>query len=173
MTPRIFRTIEFPKFLLFGAAAALTTLATSWVIYGSGFSPVAPYWCATGLGASLGLIVNFLLNYLWNFRFHGRSSSQQFATFLLVSGFGVLLTALVSEVNFRILNFLFTDQQIRLGDVIIRNQFAANLTAVALVALYSYPAHRFISFNVGLGARLLQLRSLIASPGALSSGTRA
>src|SRR5215216_730091 len=38
--------------------------------------------------------------------------------------------------------------------------FAGHFLAVGLVAFYSYPAHRFLSFNIGIRARLLQARRL-------------
>jgi hypothetical protein len=37
------------------------------------------------------------------------------------------------------------------------------------VALYSFPAHKFVSFNVGLAARLLQLRGLLSSDGPINA----
>lgn len=155
----IYRTPEFSRFLFFGAIAALTTLGTSWLLYGARLLPDLPYWCATGVGATAGLIVNFVLNYLFNFRYHQRSIAQQFVTFFLVAWFGVVLTSGISEMCLLLLSAIGIDK-IGTGHLLFDKNLMANVTAVALVALYSFPAHKFISFNVGLNARMSQLRAL-------------
>jgi putative flippase GtrA len=137
----VYRTRELPKFLLFGAIAALTTLATSWLLYGAELFPALPYWCATGAGAAVGLVVNFALNYLFNFRYHERSTVQQFITFFVVSGFGILLTSGLSEINLRIFSLLISNE-IHMGHILFSKTFAANVTAVALVALSRIPRMR-------------------------------
>ena len=163
--PRLFRrgltrfvwARELVIFLLFGATAALTTLSAGWVLYGGGWSIHLPYWCATAIAATAGLVVNFGLNYTFNFNFRNRSASQQFSTFCFVAGFGILLTSVLSE------SLLFVLERVaaggvRLGNLTVRTKLAAHVLAVASVALYSFPAHRLVSFNVGVGARLRQIQ---------------
>jgi putative flippase GtrA len=147
-------------FLIFGGTAALTTLSTGWVLYGTGLFPGLPYWCATGAAAFAGLVVNFSLNHFLNFRFRERSAFQQFSTFFVVSGVGALLSSCLSVALLHLFEFCFGNS-LPPGGIIVPSKLAAHVGAVALVALYSFPAHKFLSFNIGIGARLRQLKVLI------------
>ncbi|MGH7110507.1 MAG: GtrA family protein [Stellaceae bacterium] len=157
---RIYCTRELLLFLAFGGTAALANLLTGWLLYGVGFFPSLPYWCATAIATAVGLIVNFSLNYSFNFEFQLRSVFQQFSTFCLISGSGIVLTSAFSE------GLLQLFEQ-HIGSVIylyglhIHSKFIANFIAVGLMPIYSFPAHRSISFNVGIRARLQQLRLLM------------
>lgn len=146
---------ELPKFLLFGAISACATLAACWALYGWPILAL-PYWAATGIGAAVGMLMNFYLNYSFNFRFRGRSALQQLRSFFLVSGGGVLLTALLSEINLWAIG-LFARNAIQIDAVSINAPAVANVLAVGMVAVYSFPAHKFVSFNVGLRMRLAQI----------------
>lgn len=143
-------------FLLFGGTAALANLSAGWAFYGSGLFPTLPYWCATGMAATIGLMVNFFLNALLNFKFHDRSILQQFYTFFVISLFGVLLTSYLSNVFFN-LYLSHLGAILYIGDMKVAPKFIADIAAVGLVVLYSFPAHKLVSFNVGISARLLQL----------------
>lgn len=153
---------EFFLYLLFGGAAALTSLSIGWRLYGGALFPWLPYWGATTVAATLGLVVNFVLNYIFNFKFRDRTAFQQFQTFCIVSGFGIFLTSLLSE----FLLFLLKQNlgsNFHLGHERFSAKFVANFIAIGLVVIYSFPAHRFVSFNVGIGKRLQQLRVLPAA----------
>ena len=128
-------------------------LLTGWLLYRPGTVFHIPYWFATGSAASAGLVANFSLNYLYNFKFPHRSALQQFLTFFLISAFGVVLTAGVSTA-FRAGLYRFVGPEIDFGWAVVNSDFAAHFAAVAVLVLYSYPAHKAISFNVGLCARL-------------------
>jgi len=80
---------ELAVFLIFGGLAALTNLFVGWQLYGKGWFPALPYWCATAIAATCGLLVNFGLNYAFNFKFRGRTALQQFSTFCVVALVGV------------------------------------------------------------------------------------
>jgi putative flippase GtrA len=151
---------ELVMFVSFGATAALTTLSVGRVLYGDRLPIHLPYWCATGIAATVGLVVNFTLNYSFNFKFRDRSASQQFSTFCLVAGIGILLTSLLSE-TFLYAIERFAAGSFQLGDLAVRTKLAAHVLAVGAVALYSFPAHRLISFNIGIGARLRQVQLAI------------
>src|SRR5690348_2358465 len=143
---------ELAAFLLFGGIAALTNLLVGWQLYGRGLFPALPYWCATALAATSGLLVNFGLNYAFNFKFRGRSALQQFATFCVVSLGGVAITSALSYGILSLLNAL-AGPVFHVGSFPVKSVFAAHFTAVGLTVLYSYPAHKCMSFNVGLRAR--------------------
>jgi len=143
---------ELAAFLLFGGLAALTNLVVGWQLYGRGLFPALPYWCATALAATSGLLVNFGLNYVFNFKFRGRSALQQFVTFCAVSLVGVAITSALSYGTLSLLNTL-VGPVFHLGSLQVKSVFAAHFTAVGLTVLYSYPAHKCMSFNVGIRAQ--------------------
>jgi putative flippase GtrA len=146
-------------FLAFGGAAAIANLATGRLLYGPGLSGWIPYWCATATAAATGLVVNFALNHAFNFRFRHRSTARQFRTFCAVSGLGIILTSGLSSALRSLIEGALGPQFQFLGTT-IDAAFAGHFVAVGLVAFYSYPAHRFLSFNIGIRARLLQARRL-------------
>ncbi|MBV8776629.1 MAG: GtrA family protein [Alphaproteobacteria bacterium] len=157
------RRLGLPRDLLvylgFGGIAAGVNLLSGWLMYGAGSQHI-PYWLATGSAAATGLVTNFALNYWLNFRFAGRSALRQFITFVMVSGLGVVLTSLLATAIRALLIGLF-GPELFLGVAAVSSDFAAHVAAVGLVVLYSYPAHKRISFNVGLRARLRQLAASI------------
>jgi putative flippase GtrA len=149
------RHLDLAIFLLFGGAAAVVNLATGWTLYGAGLMPALPSWFATGAAASAGLIVNFGLNYSFNFRFRARSAIDQFRTFCFVAGLGIVLQSFLASV-LRFFLELTVGPVFEFAGRAVHATFAAHCTAVALVAIYSFPAHKYLSFNVGVRARMLQ-----------------
>lgn len=149
---------ELAMFLLFGGVAALVNLLVGWQLYGEGRFPALPYWCATAIAAASGLLVNFGLNYLFNFKFRGRPAFQQFATFCVVALIGVAITSALSQTILTLLT-MFLGPVFHLGPVALRSAFAAHVAAVGLTVLYSFPAHKCASFNIGIRA---QFRNMFA-----------
>ena len=152
---------ELAAFLFFGGMAAAVNLLVGWQLYGRGLFPALPYWCATGLAAFSGLLVNFGLNYAFNFKFRGRSAWQQFVTFSIVASLGVALT---SGLSFGLLSLLnaWIGPAIHLGRFHLESAFAAHFTAVGLTVLYSFPAHKCMSFNVGIRAQVQQVYAQVS-----------
>src|SRR5207244_1960647 len=144
------------RFLAFGGTAALANLLAGWLLYGARLLPGMPYWGATATAAAIGLVVNFALNYSYNFTFRGRPAVHQFQTFCAIAGLGILLTSAISS-GLRALIEGWSGPLLVLAGLPIRADFAAHFMAVGLVALYSFPAHKAISFNVGIRVRLRQL----------------
>lgn len=149
-------TRELLLYLLLGGLAAIASLIVGWALYEEALFPGLPYWGATTAGAAIGLVVNFVLNYFFNFKFRKRTVFQQFWTFCVISGFGIILTSFLSESLLFILKYNIGDN-INLGYATFSVKFVANFVAVGLVVIYSFPAHRLVSFNIGIGARLRQL----------------
>jgi putative flippase GtrA len=148
---RLYR--DLANYLVFGGIAAAANLMTGWLLYQEFTALALPYWLATSIGAACGLLVNFALNHAY-FGFSERSALRQFATFVIVSGIGVALTGALAQALL-VPSQLILDQH--LAGIHVAPKFAAHVTAVGLVVLYSFPAHRFISFNVGFCARMRQL----------------
>jgi len=140
-------------YLIIGGIAAMANLTAGWVLYHGLAQFRIPYWSATTAAAVCGLLVNFLLNYCY-FQFGERSALRQFGTFAIVSGFGAILTGASSQALLAPARLILSHQPAGMN---ILPEFLAHVAAVGLVVLYSFPAHRFISFNVGLSARLRQL----------------
>jgi putative flippase GtrA len=150
------RTNQLAAFLLFGGLAALVNLLVGWQLYGTGQFPGLPYWCATALAATSGLLVNFGLNYAFNFKFRGRSAFQQFSTFCIVSLIGVAITSALAGAILSLL-VLQVGQTFHLGAVEVRSALVAHAGAVGLTVLYSFPAHKWASFNMGIRAQVRHL----------------
>ena len=152
------RAAQLILFLVFGGIAALVNLLVAWGLYGAGLMPGLPYWCATAAGAASGLVVNFGLNHAFNFKFRDRSAFRQFATFCIVSFGGVVLTSALSAGLYA----LWTEQvghALHVEGLAFDAKFIANAAAVGLVVLYSFPAHKGLSFNAGIRARFQQATS--------------
>ena len=152
---------QLAAFLLFGGVAALTNLIVGWQLYGKGLFPALPYWCATAAAATSGLLVNFGLNYLFNFKFRGRSALRQFSTFCIVALVGVAITSALSSGILSMLNRL-AGPVLHLGGLQVTSAFAAHFAAVGLTVLYSFPAHKCMSFNAGIRAQFHQVYTQIA-----------
>jgi putative flippase GtrA len=144
---------QFFVFVTFGGIAAAVNLALGWAIYTHRIGIVVPYWVAVVTGAAAGLCVNFTLNYKYNFRFGGRTFLAQFRTFFAVSLVGVGLTGALSSL---LVNILPQHGVVFLNHA-VSAEFAAHFLAVGLVTFYSYAAHRYFTFNVGLRSRTTQL----------------
>jgi putative flippase GtrA len=149
------------RFLAFGGTAALANLLAGWLLYGAQILPGLPYWGATAAAAAIGLVVNFALNYSFNFTFRERPAIHQFQTFCAIAGLGILLTSAISSGLLALFEG-WLGHALALGNLTIRMDFGAHFMAVGLVALYSFPAHKAISFNVGIRARLRQLRACVS-----------
>jgi putative flippase GtrA len=144
---------DLANYLVFGGIAAAANLMTGWLLYQQFPALALPYWLATSIAATCGLLVNFLLNHAY-FGFGERSALRQFGTFAIVSGIGIALTGALSQALLGPVHLILDH---RLAGVHMAPKFAAHVAAVGLVVLYSFPAHRFITFNVGLCARMRQL----------------
>jgi putative flippase GtrA len=152
---------QLAVFLLFGGLAAAANLVVGWQLYGRGLFPALPYWCATAIAATSGLFVNFGLNYFFNFKFRGRSALQQFSTFCIVALVGVAITSALSS-GLLSLFHAAAGAVLRVGGFEATSAFAAHFAAVGLTVLYSFPAHKLMSFNIGIRAQFQQARAQIA-----------
>lgn len=139
--------------MVFGGLAAAVNLAVGWVIYRHQVGVTMPYWLAVAVGAASGLAINFALNYQFNFRFRGRSAFAQFRTFFAVSIVGILLTSAFSWLLLQLL----PAQLMLPGGHSVSDEFASHFLAVGLVTFYSFVAHRYFTFNVGIRSRRVQL----------------
>jgi putative flippase GtrA len=157
------RPKQLATFLLFGGLAALVNLLAGWQLYGTGLFPDLPYWAATATAAALGLVVNFGLNYTFNFKFRDRSAWAQFSTFCIVSLLGIVITSALSQGLLSVIT-LCAGTAFHLGTLEVRSTLAAHVGAVGLTVLYSFPAHKFLSFNTGIRAQFRQACAQLWEP---------
>lgn len=154
---RAYLSRQFLMFILFGGSAAVVNLASGVLLYGRGDN-LLPYWAAVTIAAMTGLLVNFFLNYFFNFRYRGRSAVGQLSTFCAVAFVGIALTAMMA-VFFRDLIGLGRGVTAILTAMGVSPDFVAHLLSVGVVTFYSYAAHRYFTFNVGIRNRTRLLLS--------------
>ncbi len=144
---------QFARFVLFGGAAAAVNLAVGYAIYGTRAASAVPYWLAVVIASASGLLVNFALNFIYNFEFRGRSALSQFRTFFIVAVIGTFITGGLAQAGLMLLrNFGILAVPLPAQHT-VSAAFAAHVVAVGLTMFYSFAAHRYFSFNVGLRAR--------------------
>jgi putative flippase GtrA len=100
------------------------------------------------LAYGLGMIVNFLLNRYYNFPRGPRAAVHEMRTFLVIAGFGLVITTVVSNLLIPVAHAL--PGAWATGEA----ETAAHVTAVALTAVYSYCGHKFFTFREGVRAGL-------------------
>lgn len=116
---------------------------------------------AIAIGAACGLTVNFLLSRRYVFRTDGRRIHQQFVTFLGVSISTAVLRiivayTLVALLSLPVFGFLLT------LPVSLPVERLAHLGAVGMVTVYSFLAHRHISFAGGFRKRLRARTTMVS-----------
>jgi len=149
---RVYCSKEFIIFLVFGGTAALTNLVVGAALYEGPWARVIPYEVAVWIGSASGMFVNFILNYAFNFNFRGRSAWEQFGTFCVVSLVGTFLTALIASLTLQILHVCGAAALTIVWPVPLT--FLSHVFAVGVVTFYSYAAHKYFTFNVGIRRRL-------------------
>jgi putative flippase GtrA len=154
---RAYLSRQFVMFILFGGSAAVVNLASGIMLYGR-TDNLLPYWAAVTVAAMTGLLVNFFLNYFFNFRYRGRSAVRQLGTFCAVAFVGIVLTAIVA-VLFRDLIGIDRGVTATFTAMGVSPDFVAHLLSVGVVTFYSYAAHRYFTFNVGIRHRTRLLLS--------------
>ncbi len=143
--------VSFARYLLTAGAATCLDVA---VVQGLLFLDLLhnPLFLALAitLGGFAGVTVNFLLSRRFVFTPDSRPVLQQFATFAVVafSGLGLRLVLAYALIG------LFALAWIGALPIPAAAERLAHLIAVALVTVYSFFAHKHVSFTGGLLSRL-------------------
>jgi putative flippase GtrA len=127
MTERHAAHRQFVRFAVVGFACFVLTLATFTILDRSG----AHYLVAGVAGYAAGIVLGFVLNRSWTFEATGRPARTQAARFLVVSGIGIALNALLLK--------LFVDG-------LETPNTAGEIVAVALTAPVTFAINRAWSF---------------------------
>lgn len=144
-------------FLICGGLAALVNISVGYFLYEViGLRDWLTYQMSVAVAYMSGMAVNFFLNRYLTFRNFSRGALAQGRTFLFVAGFGLVLTACLSF-TLRLLLGTFVFQPIDLGLVRISHEAAAHVLSVALVSVYSFLGHKFLTFDLGIRALVKRL----------------
>ena len=140
------------QFLLFLAFAGLAALVN--VLSRAGLSSVGiSFSLAIAVAYVLGMFVNFTLNKYLNFKSRERSTAAQANTFVVVAMCGLLLVEVIAGLA------RWGISRAGIEIPLVSTETAAHATAVGLVAIYSFLAHRFLTFDRGILLALARLRN--------------
>ena len=135
----------FHFFLLCSGLAALVNLCAGYVLYGLlGLDGTFGFGLSVSLAFMAGMVVSFVLNRRYTYGASGRSTTQELRDFFAVSLIGLLLTTLVAQ----LLNVSGAGAfMAQIAPVQILPETAAHIGAVGFTALYSFFAHKYVSFR--------------------------
>ncbi|MDU8913264.1 GtrA family protein [Aestuariicoccus sp. MJ-SS9] len=154
----------FHLFILCSGFAALVNLAIGYLLYGiGGLNGVFGYTFSVSCAFLSGMGVSFVLNRRFTFDATDRAARTQLPDFLAVSIGGLMLTAGLS--NLLVYSHLLV---LPLPKAItVAEETTAHSVAVGLTAIYSYFAHKYVSFRkkASGGAALASLETGLQTSG--------
>ena len=137
----------FQRFLLCSGLAAAVNLAVGYVLYGIlGMSGTLTFPLSVAIAFASGMGVSFALNRRFTYPSSGRPPRQELRDFLGVSLVGLALTTGIAF----LLDQLAHDGLARIATALpgaVLPETLAHVVAVGLTAIYSFLAHKFISFR--------------------------
>ena len=152
---------QFLRYLLCAGLAALVNfLAGSLFVDRFGFTSLWEFPVAVAAAYALGMLVNFALNRKYTFA-SDRRGVDQARTFVVVALSGLALTTCVASLTRAALTLLLGGAFVVLPAPLGTPETLSRLFAIALASVYSFTAHRHLTFNCGIRSPLLRLmRSL-------------
>ena len=153
--------ISFARYLLTAGAATCVDVAIvqTMLSFDMAWQPLY-FALAIVLGGLAGLLVNFTLSRRFVFTSDNRSARQQLATFALVSLTTIGLRLIVAHALVALFA-LPAFAAIALLPVPAPAERLAHLGAVGLVTIYSFLAHKHVTFAGGLLSRLTGRATLV------------
>ncbi len=146
------------QFLLYllcaGCAAAANFLAGFLLIRGLGLTSSEGYPFAIATGYTLGMAINFSLNRRFTFPGNDRTRFEQARTFIIVALSGLVLTTAIASVIRPMLGMLLIFRGAQGSS--LANTTGQVLT-IAIVSLYSFTAHKCLTFNRGIRYGLMKI----------------
>lgn len=132
----------FRRFLLCSGTAALVNLAAGYLFYGVlGFDGPISYPISVALAFGAGMVVSFVLNRRYTYEASGRHILTELRDFFGVSIGGLVITTSLAT----IFNAGPAEQVARA--IPLQPESLAHIAAVGLTAIYSFIAHKRISFR--------------------------
>lgn len=140
----------FHRFLLCSGLAAAVNILTGFVLYaGLGLVAGWEYALSVALAFLSGMAISFLLNRRFTFAPSGRQPMQELRDFFLVSMGGLILTTSLAWVFRQAL----AEAAVMLSvPPPLRAETLAHGAAVGVTAIYSFLAHKFVSFRAARAA---------------------
>jgi putative flippase GtrA len=144
----------FPRYLISAGTATCVDVALVQLLLSAGFanSPTQ-YATAIALGAVGGTAINFLLSRQFVFALDDRATHAQLSSFFVISLSTLLLRLLVAFALVGLFSLSVLDW---IGSLPVEapQERIAHLGAVGVVVIYSFLAHKHISFGGGVLAFL-------------------
>ncbi|MFD1343074.1 GtrA family protein [Litorisediminicola beolgyonensis] len=132
----------FRRFLLCSGTAALVNLAAGFLFYGVfGLDGPVTYPLSVAMAFAAGMVVSFVLNRRYTYEASGRSIWVELRDFFGVSIGGLVITTALATLINRSLTELGAEF------VPLGTESFAHICAVGLTAIYSFIAHKRISFR--------------------------
>jgi putative flippase GtrA len=142
---------SFVMYLVIAGMAAVVNLVSRSLLSQLGVNfPVA-----VSLAYLIGMVFNFAFNRYFNFRSHRRTAVRELRTFTIVSIFGLVLTESLS------VSLLFILPPGFLPSLPFSSETIAHVIAVGLVSIYSFAAHRYITFEGGISANARTIKAAL------------
>ena len=137
------------RFVIFSGGAAGVNLLAGQVLYGGlGLSDGWQYGFSVAVAFLCGMAVSFVLNRRFTFPASGREARREVVDFFFVSLGGLALTSALAQLFFfHATGFLRA--LAALAPVAPSTETLAHVLAVGLTAIYSFLAHKYVSFRPG------------------------
>lgn len=147
---------QFLSYLVISSIATAINLIVGFSLYGLlGWDRGAEYVFAVALGYIAGMIFNFSLNRRLTFQESDRREVAQIRTFVIVAGVGLALTAGLASLLRSIITAISTilNHSDAVPSTLTRDTLS-HILAVAAVAVYSFAAHKWLTFSHGIRFRI-------------------
>lgn len=134
----------FHIFLICSGLAALANLSVGFLLYaGLGFDGIVSYPLSIAFAFMIGMGVSFVLNRRFTYPPSDRPKRREMLDFVAVSLVGLFFTTSIAQG----LRLSATSVLEAVSSVGLMPEFAAHIAAVGVTAIYSFFAHKFISFR--------------------------
>lgn len=144
----------FQRFILCSGLAAAVNLAVGYLLYGiMGLDEGLAFAFAVSVAFLCGMGVSFVLNRTYTFPASGRVPSAELRDFFLVSMGGMTLTTVLAWT----LDTYAEGAMAGLAPGSVPSETVAHVCAVGLTAIYSFFAHKLISFRASDAEAEVQL----------------
>jgi len=132
--------LQFIKFCFFAGLAAASNIGARYIFSIVGMN----YQVAVVSAYTIGMVINFLLNRQYSFPKGARQIIQEARTFIVVALIGLLLTIVLATL------FVFIMQKMSLGLQLNIIETVSHVASVGIVAIYSFFAHKYLTFRKGI-----------------------
>ena len=155
--------VQFLLYLAISSIAAIVNLLVGFSLYALlGLSAGSLYALSVAIGYLAGMAVNWSLNRVFTFPNSGRRRLAEIRTFLVVALIGLLLTVALAAVFRSTLAPYIAELVARAGSIPAPSvETTAQVMAVAMVAVYSFLGHKWLTFARGIRFQVSRLGRLV------------